>query len=41
MPKTYSVDLGEKIMQFYKGSQYKSKTFELFNIARVIPPKQS
>lgn len=35
MPKTYSVDLREKVMQFYKESQHKSKTCELFNIART------
>ena len=35
MPKTYSVDLREKVMQFYKESKHKSKTCELFNIART------
>ncbi len=35
MTKTYSVDLREKVMQFYKESQHKSKTCELFNIART------
>ena len=35
MPKTYSVDLREKVMQFYKESQHKSKTCELFHIART------
>ena len=35
MPKTYSVDLREKVMQFYKETQHKSKTCELFNIART------
>ena len=35
MPKTYSVDLREKAMQFYKESKHKSKTCELFNIART------
>jgi transposase-like protein len=35
MLKTYSVDLREKAMQFYKESQYKSKTCELFNIAKT------
>ena len=35
MPKTYSVDLREKAMQFYKESKHKSKTCEIFNIART------
>ena len=35
MPKTYSVDLREKVMQFYKESKHKSKTCELFHIART------
>ena len=35
MPKTYSVDLREKAMQFYKESKHKSKTCELFHIART------
>ncbi|MFZ0021989.1 helix-turn-helix domain-containing protein [Acinetobacter sp.] len=35
MPKTYSVDLREKVMQFYKETQHKSKTCELFDIART------
>ncbi len=35
MPKTYSVDLCEKVVQFYKESQYKSKMCELFNITRT------
>ena len=35
MPKTYSVDLREKVIQFYKESKHKSKTCELFNIART------
>ena len=35
MPKTYSVDLREKVMQFYKETQHKSKTCEIFNIART------
>ena len=35
MPKIYSVDLREKAMQFYKKSKHKSKTCEIFNIART------
>ena len=35
MPTTYSVDLREKVMQFYKESQHKSKTCELFHIAQT------
>ena len=35
MPKIYSVDLREKVMQFYKESQYKSKTCEIFSIVRT------
>ena len=35
MPKTYSVDLREKVMQVQKESQHKCKTCELFNIART------
>ena len=35
MPKTYSVDLREKVMQFYKESKHKSKTCELFHISRT------
>lgn len=35
MPKTYSVDLREKVMFFYKESHHKSKTCELFHISRT------
>ncbi|WP_326519600.1 IS630 transposase-related protein [Acinetobacter sp. CAAS 2-6] len=35
MPKIYSVDLREKVMLFYKETHHKSKTCELFNIART------
>lgn len=34
MPKNYSLDLRQKVMQFYTESQHKSKTCRTFNIAR-------
>nr|WP_122898619.1 IS630 transposase-related protein [Acinetobacter sp. B51(2017)] len=34
-PKTYSVDLRERAIHFYKESKHKSKTCEIFNIART------
>lgn len=34
MPKNYSLDLRQKVMQFYIESQHKSKTCKTFNIAR-------
>ncbi len=35
MPKIYSVDLREKVMQYYRNSQHKSQTCKTYNIART------
>jgi hypothetical protein len=32
MPKTYSVNLGEKVMQFYKESKHKKSIEDVLNI---------